>query len=204
MRPRAIIFGLAGVLLVNALIVLGVWLWLNQHSTATRATVKVTTDASLREISVIDVELEDQSLRPVIPVAAPFTPSPASGMAWAEFDSPREGEAVSRRFRASGRCDSLPSGSRLMLVVDSGRSVFSPKLPPVTVDGKNWSGSANEFGAPTGGSFSLCLFVVSEEAVAQFTEWHIQGRATGKYPPFRGTLPGGTMLARIKLRVASP
>jgi hypothetical protein len=203
MRPRTIILALAGVLLLNGLLVLGVWLWLNQDSAATGPAVKVATDASLRESSVIDVE-SDQPLRPAIPVAAPFTPSPASGMAWAEFDSPREGEAVSRRFRASGRCDSLPSGSRLMLVVDSGQSVFSPKLPPVTVDGKNWSGSANEFGAPAGGNFSLCLFVVSEEAVAQFTEWHAQGRVTGKYPPFRGTLPGGTMLARIKLRVASP
>jgi hypothetical protein len=203
MRPRTIILALAGVLLLNGLIVLGVWLWLNQNSAATDPAVKVATDASSRESSVIDVE-SDQPLRPAILLAAPSTPSPASGMAWAEFDSPREGEAVSRRFRASGRCDSLPSGSRLMLVVDSGRSVFSPKLPPVTVDGENWSGSANEFGAPTGGSFSLCLFVVSEEAVAQFTEWHAQGRATGKYPPFRGTLPGGTMLTRIKLRVASP
>src|SRR5688572_14285684 len=98
MRPRTIILALAGVLLLNGLIVLGVWLWLNQDSAATGPAVKVTTDASLREISVIDVELEDQSLRPVIPVAAPLTPSPASGMAWAEFDSPREGEAVSRRF----------------------------------------------------------------------------------------------------------
>ena len=184
------ILGLAGVLLVNALIVLGVWLWFSRNPARTVPEVEVPTDTA--------------SPGTATPAATPPLLPPEAGMAWAEFDFPREGEAVPRRFRASGRCGSLPPGSRLLLVVDSGRSVFSPKLPPPTVDGGNWSGSANEFGVPSGGSFYLCVFLVSEEAVTQFTEWQAQGKATGKYPPFRGTLPGAVSLARTKLRVASP
>jgi len=200
MRLRTIILGLAGVLLLNALVVLGVWLWLSQDSVSTAAVVSAANSPTTAEAVA-------GPLRPLpsaAPAASPVMAPPEAGAVWAEFDSPRDGEAVSRRFRASGRCGSLPPGSRLMLVVDSGRSVFSPKLPPVIVDGGNWSGSANEYGAPTGGSFFLCVFLVSDEAVLQFSEWHAQGRATGKYPPFRGTLPGAVSLARIRLRVASP
>ena len=89
-----------------------------------------------------------------------------------------------------------------MLVVDSGGRVYSPKMPPLEGSGGQWSGTCNEFGAPAGGSFSLCIFQVSEQGVDQIAQWHAQSKATGKYPPFRETLPGGTELARIKLRVA--
>lgn len=122
---------------------------------------------------------------------------------WAEIDSPHDGEAVPRRFRVTGRCGPVPTGSQLMLVVDSGRSVFSPKFPPIVVDKDTWSGAGNEFGAPSGGTFSLCVFAVSDEAVLKITEWHEQGKATGKWPPFRNSMPGGVPLAKIKLRVAN-
>lgn len=122
---------------------------------------------------------------------------------WVEFESPHDGEVVPRRFRVTGRCGPVPAGSQLMLVVDSGRGVFSPKLPPIVVDKETWSGIGNEFGAPDGGAFSLCVFVVSDEAVEKIAEWHAQGKATGKWPPFRGSVPGGVSLAKIKLRVGN-
>lgn len=90
-----------------------------------------------------------------------------------------------------------------MLVVDSGRGVYSPKMPPLEASGGRWTGACNEFGAPAGGFFSLCVFQVSEEGIRQISRWHAEGKATGNYPPFRGEVPGGTTLARIQLRVAA-
>lgn len=90
-----------------------------------------------------------------------------------------------------------------MFVIDSGRAVFSPKFPLPVVEGESFSGTANDFGAPTGGSISLCVFAVTEEGVRQLAEWQAQGKATGKYPPFRQGVPGGVELKRVKLRIAS-
>lgn len=199
MRTRTIILGLAGVLLVNALIVLGVWLWFNQDSASTLAVAPAANAPSTEDVAALPV----QSLQLAAPAASPSIPSPEIGAAWAEILSPLEGEAVPRRFAVSGRCGALPEGSRLMFVIDSGRGVYSPKFPLPPVENGNFSGTANDFGAPTGGSISLCVFAVSEEGVRQLAEWQAQGKATGKYPPFRQGVPGGVELKRVKLRIAS-
>ena len=199
MRPRTIILGLAGVLLVNALIVLGVWLWFNQDSASTLAVTPAANSPSTEDV----VPPPDQSPQLAASPASPAIAAPEIGAAWAEVVSPLEGEAVLRRFPVSGRCGALPEGSRLTFVIDSGRAVFSPKFPLPTVEGGNFSGAANDFGAPVGGSISLCVFAVSEEGVRQLAEWQAQGKATGKYPPFRQGVPGGVELQRIKLRIAS-
>ena len=187
MRTRTIILGLAGVLLVNALIVVGVWLWFNRDSASTTA------------VATEPVQSPQLAASP----ASPTIPAPEIGAAWAEIVSPVEGEAVPRRFAVSGRCGALPEGSRLMFVIDSGRGVFSPKFPLPAVEGEFFSGTANDFGAPVGGSISLCVFAVSDEGVRQLAEWQAQGKATGKYPPFRQGVPGGVELKRVKLRIAS-
>lgn len=199
MRPRTIILGLAGVLLVNALVVLGVWLWLNQHSASTLSVTLAAASPAMEDAAPPPVQSPQRGAQ--IATAA-ILASPI-GAAWAELVSPLEGEAVARRFAVRGRCGALPEGSRLMFVIDSGRAVFSPKFPLPTVEGGNFSGLANDFGAPTGGSISLCVFVVTEEGVRQLAEWQAEGKATGKYPPFRQGVPGGVELQRIKLRIAS-
>jgi hypothetical protein len=177
MRPRSIIFIFGGVVLLNIVIALGAFFWTNSKTKTTLS------------------QTPTNSVNATLPV-------PNASGAWAEFDSPREGDAVDRRFPVSGRCGALPAGSRLMLVVDSGREVYSPKFPLLLVEGDKWSGTGNEFGAPRGGTFFLCVFAVSEEGVEKITEWHTQGKATSKWPPFRGSVPGGVSLARIQLRVA--
>lgn len=199
MRTRTIILGLAGVLLVNALIVLGLWLWFNQDSASTLAVAPAANAPSTEDVAALPV----QSPQLAAPAASPTIPAPEIGAAWAEILSPLEGEAVPRRFAVSGRCGALPEGSRLMFVIDSGRAVFSPKFPLPAVEGGDFSGTANDFGAPPGGSISLCVFAVTEEGVRQLTEWQARGKATGKYPPFRQGVPGGVELKRIKLRIAS-
>lgn len=198
MRPRTIILGLAGVLLVNALIVLGVWLWFNQDSTSTLVVTPAVNSPST-DVAPLPV----QSPQLVASPASPSIPVPEIGAAWAEMVSPLEGEAVPRRFAVRGRCGALPEGSRLMFVIDSGRAVYSPKFPLPVVEGENFTGTANDFGAPVGGSISLCVFAVTEEGVRQLAEWQAQGKATGKYPPFRQGVPGGVELKRVKLRIAS-
>lgn len=96
----------------------------------------------------------------------------------------------------------VPPDSRILFVIDSGKDVYSPKLPPANVTGDTFEGGANEYGVPTGGAFTLCVFLVSEEGFKQISDWHAQGKATGNYSPFRGSLPGGVPLARVNLRVA--
>jgi hypothetical protein len=199
MRPRTIILAFACVLFINALIVLGVWLWFNgktPDSLQAAAVVPETNSTADREVVAEPIEPND----PASTVTNPALPVAAGGATWAEFDSPHDGDAVPRRFSASGRCGSIPTGHRLMAVVQTGR-VFSPKMPPLDIEGHNWSGTVNEFGVPVGGAFTLCVFAVSEEGVQQIAQWNAQGKATGKYPPFRQGVPGGTCLAKIKLRV---
>jgi hypothetical protein len=205
MRLRTVILALGGVLIVNMLIVAGVWWWGRQETETASAIPFIaedSSDASSENPPAIWVEPRPVADTPAVAVT-PARPEPAPGADRAAFSTPRDGDSVERRFSASGSCASLPPRTQLMLVVDSGSRVFSPKLPPLTVNNGQWSGSVNEFGRPSGGSFSLCLYAVSDEAVAEFTTWHAQGKATGRYPPFRGTLPGSTELARIKLRVSS-
>lgn len=194
MRPRTIILILASVLILNALTILGVWVW-------SKAKTSVPSETSILEAASPATE----PVRPEISAneIGSSTFSAPDVRTWVEFDFPSDGQVVPRRFRVNGRCGPVPTGTQLMLVVDSGSGVFSPKLPPIVVDKDTWSGIGNEFGAPSGGTFSLCVFVVSDEAVEKITEWHEQGKATGKWPPFRGSVPGGVSLAKIKLRVAN-
>src|SRR5436190_16290118 len=127
MRTRTIILVLAAVLLINGVVVLGVWVWSRGAAANLSRSSKGNKSTSL-------------------PV--PDLPVPEAAGAWAEIESPREGEAVQRRFRVSGRCGSMPSGSRLLFVIDSGNDVYSPKLPPANVTGETFEGGANEYGVP--------------------------------------------------------
>ena len=200
MRPRTIILILAGVLFLNVLTVLGVWVWSKvKASRAQTSSIHAETNfVEAANLAVAPLRPDNSS-----PETASSTFSvPDVSATWVEIDFPSDGQVVPRRFRVTGRCGPVPAGSQLMLVVDSGRGVFSPKLPPIIVDKETWSGTGNEFGTPNGGNFSLCVFAVSDEAVEKIAEWHEHGKATGKWPPFRGSLPGGVLLAKIKLRVA--
>ena len=158
MRPRTIILILAGVLFINVLTVLGVWIWAKSKRPQPQSAIVQTEEANLEFEALAGGTARVETFSaPVINVT--FA-APDVSAAWAEFESPRSGEVVPRRFRVTGRCGNVPPGSRLMLVVDSGRGVFSPKFPPLTVDVETWSGMGNEFGAPNGGAFSLCVFAV--------------------------------------------
>jgi hypothetical protein len=199
MRLRTVIAILVGVVLINAVTVLGVWLWLGAKAPKAR-TVQ---NAGEQTNSLADPVIVEAAPAQLVPQPSISSVDPLNaGTAWAEITSPVEGAAVPRRFPATGRCGSLPAGSSLMLVIDSGRSVYSPKFPLPTVTGETWSGMGNDFGAPVGGSISLCIFAVSDEGVKQLAEWQARGKATGKYPPFRGGVPGGVELARTRLFIA--
>lgn len=200
MRLRTVILILAGLLVLDLFVILGVWIWKRSKPlpVTVQPAVAVVNEASPTE------EPESPMPQPASTARFDSTPVVASGVATSvTIESPQAGQSVQRRFTVSGRCDSVPAGHRLMLVVDSGRGVYSPKLPPLEVSDGRWSGAANEFGAPAGGSFSLCVFQVSEHGVEQIAQWHAEGKATGKYPPFRQGIPDGVSLARIPLRVAS-
>lgn len=209
MRARTVILALGGVLFINTLIIAGAWWWLRPEAVPMEVETPAPGNPEPAPALIHIAPLPATSLPPVtVPVEAPLAvtpplPAPAPGAAWAEVVSPVEGEAVPRRFAVSGRCGALPEGSRLMFVIDSGRGVYSPKFPLPTVEGGNFSGTANDFGAPTGGNISLCVFAVTEEGLRQLTEWQAQGKATGKYPPFRQGVPGGAELRRVRLRIAS-
>ena len=199
LRARKFIFWLAVVLFLSAA---GVALWLWFRSTPAHApAAQGTNEESSRGVESVDVPAaqneRSRARSPIIPMTEPLP----AGEAWATIDTPGEGEAVPRTFHTTGRCGSLPAGSHLILVVQTGR-VVSPKMPPVDISGENWAGTCKEYGAPSGGAFTLCVFIVSEDGLQEIAAWHAQGKATGKYPPFRA-VPGGALLAKIKLRVAT-
>ena len=200
MRLRTVILLLAGLLFLDLFVIVGVWVWKRSKPlpVAVQPVVVVVSETNSTE--------ETESPMPQPAPTARFDSTPVvarGGAAGVTIESPRAGQSMPRRFTASGRCGPVPAGHRLMLVVDSGRGVYSPKLPPVEVNEGRWSGACNEFGAPAGGAFSLCVFQVSEQGVEQIAQWHAEGKATGKYPPFRQGIPGGVSLARIPLRVAT-
>jgi hypothetical protein len=191
MRTRTVIMVMAGVLLVDFVAVIVALIWI-------RPPRPVVQSRPFGMAPPMDVVVENVvEAQPV--AAAPSFVNPRVN--WAQVALPTDGSYVPRRFQASGRCGPVAEGTRLMLVVDSGRGVFSPKMPPLNVQDGQWSGNVAEYGAPVGGQFSLCVFAVTEEAVGNIAEWQERGRQTGSYPPFRGAVPGGVELARIKLRV---
>jgi len=200
MRLRTVILVLAGLLFLDLFVIVGVWIWKRSKPRP------IAVQPAVASVSETNASEETESPMPQPAPSARFDSTPVvarGGATGVTIESPQEGQSVPRRFTASGRCGTLPAGHRLMLVVDSGRGVYSPKMPPLEVSNGRWSGTCNEFGAPVGGSFSLCVFQVSEHGLEQITQWHEESKVTGKYPPFRQGVPGGMSLARIKLRVAS-
>ena len=201
MRLRTVLLALAGVLFINTRIVLGAWWWFQLPPAPSPEAAPTSPKAS----PVATAETLPEPVRrekPTTVVANPALPAPNVGAMWAQIESPDDGDGVPRRFRATVRAGAVPADHRLLLVVDPGRSVFSPKVPMLTMENETWAGTVNEFGAPVGGNFSLCVFMVTEEAAQQIEQWHAHGKATGQWAPFRGSLPGGVELTRIKLRVA--
>ncbi len=199
MRLRTIILLLAGLLILDVVVILGVWVWKRSQSSL----VAVQPAAAVISETAPTDESESPMPQPAPTARFDSTPVVISDVAMSvTIETPQEGQSVPRRFPASGRSDPLPSGHRLMLVIDSGRGVYSPKFPLLDVENGSWSGTGNDFGAPAGGSISLCVFLVSDEGVRQLTQWQAQGKATGKYPPFRQSVPGGVELKRIKLTIA--
>ena len=198
MRPRTIIMALAGVLFVNTLIVLGALWWAHEPQPA----------GAVAQVSVSDPKPpappnRAPALKETVTVAAPKAPPTAGATAtsaWASIDSPTDWASVPRNFSATGRCGALPPGQQLILVVQTGR-VYSPKVPSAVIDNGKWTGSCREYGVLAGGNFTLCVFMVSEEGLAEIGRWHAEGKATGHYPPYRD-VPGGECLARLTLRVA--
>ena len=200
MRLRTVILVLAALLFLDLVVILGVWVWKRSQP------VPVVVQPAVVVVSETKPTEESESPMPQPAPTARFDSTPilvSGASANVTIESPQAGQSVPRRFTASGRCGPVPVGHRLMLVVDSGRGVYSPKMPPLEVNGDRWSGACNEFGAPAGGTFSVCVFQVSEQGVEQIAQWHEENKAAGKYPPFRQGVPGGVSLARIKLRVAS-
>lgn len=193
MRPRTIILALVILVLFNGLIVFGVWLRFQfvTDGTSKELAASSTTQESRSSVSSVRASPSFPALRPASTTGA-----------WAEIGSLQEGQSVPRKFTVSGRCGNIPDGNHLMLIVDNGPRVYSPKLPAAIVNGENWTAIVGEYGVPAGGTFYLCAFAISEEGFQQIVQWHAQGRTTGKWSPFRNEVPGGELLARIRLRVS--
>ena len=133
---------------------------------------------------------------------APAKPSLPEGAALTQitFDSPQENESVPRTFQVSGHCGPVAPGQHLLLAIQTG-NVFSPKWPPIKVDGDTWTGRAMEYGVRSGGAFTLCVFQVDDAGVDEISRWDAEGLKTRRWPPFR-EIPGGTLLTSMNLRVA--
>jgi len=138
-----------------------------------------------------------------VPASAPIKTNLPEGvpLVAVTFDTPQENESVPRTFQVSGHCSQVPPGQHLVLAIQTGK-VFSPKWPPIQVQGDAWSGRAMEYGVRSGGSFTLCVFEVTDAGLEEISLWDAEGVKTRRWPPFR-EIPGGTLLNSIKLRVAA-
>lgn len=153
-------------------------------------------------LSVQTTNVSPKAAPPVSEAAAPAKASlPEAGpLTQITFDSPQENESVPRRFEVIGHCGPVAPGQHLLLAIQTG-SVFSPKWPPIQVEGNTWKGRAMEYGVRSGGAFTLCVFQVDDAGVDEITRWDAEGLKTRRWPPFR-EIPGGTLLTSMKLRVA--
>jgi hypothetical protein len=111
---------------------------------------------------------------------------------------PRNGDGVSRLFRAEGTVDSLPAGQHLLLVVEVGGLKW-PK-GEVQVNNSSWTSDVYEGGTPPDGKFTLSLFGVSTEGYGEISAWLERGRATGDYPGL-SHIKDGIRLDSITLRL---
>ena len=116
-----------------------------------------------------------------------------------KINFPRNGDLVSRLFRARGAVDGLPSGWHLYLAVEIGDLIW-PKEPEVIIEGTSWSGEVCEGGSPPNGRFSLSLYAVNQEGHRRIMKWLENGRRTGHYPGLR-EIEGSRRLHQINLQL---
>src|SRR5882672_7166828 len=97
------------------------------------ATIAISVSPAVPSISLTDAA--------AIPAPAPIKTNPPEGMPLVEvtFDTPQENESVPRTFQVSGHCSQVAPGQHLVLAIQTGK-VFSPKWPPIQVQGDAWSG----------------------------------------------------------------
>src|ERR1043166_8797735 len=212
MPNRGIILALVGLLMAMAILILALFQFKHHEPRSAGATNEPrTTNAdsapSLSRGRGTEGEgglyLHPSESSPVRPTDPPPRPLPPEGVPLVEvtIDNPQENESVPRTFQVSGHCSRVPRGKHLVMAIQTG-SVFSPKWPPVQVQGDTWTGRAMEYGVRSGGTFTLCVFEVTDAGLEDFFVWDAEAVKPRRWPPF-GEIPGGTLLTSIKLRVAT-
>ncbi|MEJ2555286.1 MAG: hypothetical protein P8186_03455 [Anaerolineae bacterium] len=113
---------------------------------------------------------------------------------------PKNGDRVSRLFRAEGTIDSLPAGQHVLLVVEVGGLKW-PK-GEIQVNNTAWTSDVYEGGTPPDGKFTLSLYAVGSERHDEIAMWLEHGKLAGGYPGL-GQIKDGVKLHSIKLRLES-
>jgi hypothetical protein len=113
--------------------------------------------------------------------------------------TPKEGQEVIERIDARGTISSLPEGSHLWLAVRKG-SLIWPKEPEVFIAGTSWSATIYEGGTPSGGKFTLVLYIVDSKGHTEIGEWLQIGNATSSFPGLK-RITGSKALHAIELRM---
>jgi hypothetical protein len=202
MPTRGIVLGLFGLLMAMAILILALMRFGERRQPARAPANAIPTQSTATNRNPSPVGTPGSlSVTNAPSASAPIGANP-EGMPLPEitFDTPQENEAVPRTFQVSGHCSRIPPEQHLILAIQTGK-VFSPKWPPMAVQGDTWSGRAMEYGVRTGGSFTLCVFQVTDAGLEEISIWDAEGVKTRRWPPFR-EIPGGTLLGSIKLTVA--
>jgi MFS family permease len=113
---------------------------------------------------------------------------------------PRNGDLISRLFRAEGTVDSLSDDQHLMLVVEVGGLMW-PK-GEVQVKNTSWTSEVYEEGTPPDGDFTLSLYLVGDKGYDEIVAWLERGELTGDYPGLV-QIKDGIKLHSIKLCLGS-
>ena len=193
MPTRGIVLALVGLLMAMAILILALLQFKHHEPRAASATNEQRTTNN--EPRTTDT--------PPVAATVPIGTNPPEGTPLVEvtIDTPQENEAVPRTFQVTGHCSRVPQGKHLILAIQTGK-VFSPKWPPIQVQGDTWTGRAMEYGVRAGGSFTLCVFEVTDAGLEEISLWDAEGVKTRRWPPFR-EIPGGTLLTSMKLSVAT-
>jgi hypothetical protein len=118
-------------------------------------------------------------------------PPPGAGPA-GRILSPKSGERLPHAFAAEGSLAAIPRDHHVWVVSQVGNLLF-PKEPEIPSQDRRWSQQVVEAGLPTGGEFSLALFMVGPEGQQVIQDWLDRGKR-GKGFPGLAHIPGSVKL----------
>lgn len=128
----------------------------------------------------------------------PLTSRSAQG----QIESPKDGEIVSRAFRAKGTLSDIPTEKHVWIVVKIGNLLF-PKEPELQASDQHWVEEFHEGGDPPNGKFSIILMMVGPRGNEEIKTW-LNSVREGKNPPALENISDSSKLDTVRDLTLNP